>query len=72
MLVERAADGAACVELVKTHPAGYYSAVLMDIQMPVMNGYDAAKALRALPDGRGALPSCHDGQCLRGGQAACL
>ena len=56
MLVERAADGAACVELVKTHPAGYYSAVLMDIQMPVMNGYDAAKALRALPDGRGALP----------------
>ena len=56
MLVERAADGATCVELVKTHPAGYYSAVLMDIQMPVMNGYDAAKALRALPDGRGALP----------------
>ena len=56
MLVERAADGAACVELVKTHPAGYYNAVLMDIQMPVMNGYDAAKAIRALPDGRGAMP----------------
>ena len=46
--VEEAENGAAGVEMVRTSEPGYYDLVLMDIQMPVMNGLDAAQAIRAL------------------------
>ena len=48
--VEQAQDGSICVELMMRRPAGYYDAVLMDIQMPTMNGYEAAKAIRRMED----------------------
>ena len=54
-LTESVPDGHYAVEAVKNHPAWYYDLVLMDIQMPVMNGYDAARAIRAIP--RADIPS---------------
>ncbi len=52
--VEWAENGQICVDKFEESEPGYYDAVLMDIRMPVMNGYDAAKAIRALdrPDAR--------------------
>ncbi|MFR2484496.1 MAG: response regulator [Hungatella sp.] len=45
--VETAWNGREAVERFGSSPVGYYDLILMDIQMPVMNGYDAAKAIRA-------------------------
>ena len=54
--VERAADGPLCVAALQNHPADYYDAILMDIQMPHMNGYQATQTIRQLPDARRNIP----------------
>ncbi len=47
---EVASNGREAVEMLRESRPGYYQLVLMDVQMPVMNGYDAAKAIRKLED----------------------
>ena len=53
-IIETAKDGVACIDMIEKAEDAYYKLILMDIQMPVMNGYDAAKAIRKLNDSKKA------------------
>ncbi len=54
--VEIAENGEIALYMLRTADAGYYDLIIMDIQMPVMNGYQAVKMIRKLPDSRSKIP----------------
>ncbi len=56
MLLDRATNGKECVEMFEKSEVGHYDAILMDIRMPVMNGYDATVAIRSLNRADVGLP----------------
>jgi len=55
--VERAADGVECIDMINNAAADYYDLILMDIQMPVLNGYATSDKIRKINDSKkSAIP----------------
>ena len=54
-IVETANDGVACVDMIEKADADYYKMILMDIQMPVMNGFDTTLTIRKMKDDKKAM-----------------
>ena len=54
--VETAENGKIAVEKVEVYPKDRYDLIFMDIQMPVLNGYQATAVIRSLPGEKGKLP----------------
>ena len=48
LILDWAEDGQSCVEMFQASPVGYYDAILMDVRMPIMGGYEAAQVIRTL------------------------
>ena len=54
-IVEVATDEVACISMIEKADADYYKMILMDIQMPVMNGFDTTLTIRKMKDDKKAM-----------------
>lgn len=54
--LDRAENGKECVDMLVSSPEGYYAAILMDLRMPIMTGYEAAEAIRKLERADADIP----------------
>lgn len=54
--LDRAENGKECVDMFVSSPEGYYAAILMDLRMPIMTGYEAAEAIRKLERADADIP----------------
>lgn len=54
--IDWAENGLVGVEMVQNKPSHHYACILMDLQMPVMTGFEAARVIRRLPDTRAEIP----------------
>ena len=55
IIADRAMDGADCLDKLEKAASGYYDMILMDIQMPVMNGFDTTLTIRKMKDDKKAM-----------------
>ena len=55
-IIDDASNGREAVNTIEEAEAGYYDVVLMDVRMPVMNGYEATKRIRAMEEGKSDIP----------------
>ncbi len=56
LVLDWAENGQICVNMIEDAPVGYYDAVLMDVRMPIMGGYEATRAIRELDRADSGLP----------------
>ena len=70
-IFEHAADGQMCVDMLSYAEDGYYDLILMDVQMPILNGYETTKKIRQLENRKKNrnTHSCNDSECFFRGSA---